>query len=242
MKKYLLLSLLFALVFAGSQAQTVAPTGFFAKADAFLKKNVSSTGVDYVGIKADQSELKALVDQIGSFNPSTLTKAGQKAFWLNAYNIMVIHNVVSHYPIAKPLDVPGFFDTVKFTVAGSSLTLSDIENVKVRPTFKDARVHFALVCAAKSCPPIPAYAFTADNVETKLEALTKAALNSASFIKVDDAKKTVQFSQILDWYKDDFFLSHKTILEYVNSYRTVQIPATYTQSFYTYNWALNIKK
>jgi hypothetical protein len=145
-------------------------------------------------------------------------------------------------PIAKPTDVTGFFDAIKFNLAGTQITLSDIENKKIRAVYKDPRVHFALVCAAKSCPPIANYAFTPTNVEAKLEAITKAALNNNSFIKVDDAKKTVQFSQILDWYKDDFLAVAKNNLEYVNKYRTTAIPANYTQSFYDYNWALNIKK
>ena len=133
-------------------------------------------------------------------------------------------------------------DAIKFTLAGSQITLSDIENKKIRAVFKDPRTHFALVCAAKSCPPIANYAFTAANVESKLESLTKAAMNNATFIKVNVGAKTVQFSQILDWYKDDFLAGSKTILDYVNKYRNTEIPATFTQSFYEYNWALNGKK
>ncbi|MEM7038624.1 MAG: DUF547 domain-containing protein, partial [Bacteroidota bacterium] len=117
-----------------------------------------------------------------------------------------------------------------------------IENKKVRPTFKDARIHFALVCAAKSCPPLPSYAFTPDNVESKLTSLTRTAMNKSSFIKVNNEKKTVQLSQILDWYKEDFLAEAKSLLDYVNKYRKTPIPADYKQSFYTYNWSLNVKK
>lgn len=238
MKKIILLSLVAVLTFGFVQAQT----SFFAKADAFLKKNVSHGGVNYPGIKANTAELDALVAQIASFPAASVDKKTKKAFYLNAYNILVIKNVVNHYPISKPLDVPGFFDQKKFKVAGSSLTLSDIENKKVRPTFKDARVHFALVCAAKSCPPIAAYAFTPGKVETQLDVLTKKAMNSSSFIKVDNENKKVRLSMILDWYKSDFLAESKTIIEFVNKYRSTPVPATYKQSFYTYNWALNLKK
>lgn len=220
----------------------LAQSPFFTKADAFLKANIAAGRVDYAGIKASPADLNELVGMIGKFDLAGATKATGKAFYLNAYNILVIKNVVDHYPIAKPLDVAGFFDTKKFTIAGESLTLSDIENKKIRPTYKDARVHFALVCAALSCPPIPAYAFTPEKVETQLETLTKTAMNSSSFIKVSDDKKTVELSMILDWYKEDFLAVSKTQLDYVNKYRTTPIPTTYKQSFYTYNWALNGKK
>lgn len=232
--------ILIALLLCGVFVQAESP--FFTHAQAFLSANITGGKVDYAGIKASPTDLNALVEEIGSFSLSSSDSKTQKAFYLNAYNILVIKNVVDHYPIAKPLDVTGFFDGIKFKVAGSSLTLSDIENKKVRPTFKDARVHFALVCAANSCPPIPSYAFTPSNVESKLDALTKAAMNSKSFIKVDDANKKVQFSQILDWYKEDFIADSKTILAYVNKYRSTPIPANYAQSFYEYNWALNVKK
>ena len=238
MKKQFLL--IVALLLAGTFTQ--AQSSFFTNAQAFLSANISSGGVDYEGIKASPSALNELVAEIGSYSVSGKDAKTLKAFYLNAYNILVIKNVVDHYPIAKPLDVPGFFDAIKFKVAGSSLTLSDIENKKVRPEFKDPRVHFALVCAARSCPPIPSYAFTPSNVEAKLEALTKTAMNSKSFIKVDDVNKKVEFSQILDWYKEDFLADSKTILDYVNKYRTTPIPANYSTGFYTYNWALNKKK
>jgi hypothetical protein len=232
----------FVLMALFSFATVQAQTGFFTKADAFLKKNVSGGGVDYEGIKAAPAELDELVGMIGSYNVASADKNTQKAFYLNAYNILVIKNVVDHYPIAKPLDVTGFFDGIKFKIAGSSLTLSDIENKKIRPAFKDARVHFALVCAAKSCPPLANAAFQPSRVESQLENLTKKALDSKSFIKVSDENSTVGLSQILDWYKEDFLAEAKTILDYVNKYRTTPIPADYTQSFYTYNWALNVKK
>lgn len=238
MKKHFLL---FALLLACAMGQAQAPN-FFTKADAFFAKNISNGMVDYAGIKSNAADLKDLVHMIGVFNLSGSDKNTQKAFLINAYNILVIKNVVDHYPIAKPTDVAGFFDATKFNVGGTQMTLSDIENVKIRPVFKDARTHFALVCAAKSCPPIANFAFTPTNVETKLEALTKAAMNNTAFIKVNTGTKTVQFSQILDWYKDDFLAEASSILEYVNKYRTTVIPATFTQDFYEYNWALNSKK
>lgn len=239
MKKNLLLLTLAFLTAGMLQAQSSA---FFTKANTFFKKNVSYGGVYYAAIKADPAELNELVKIVATYPVSSVSKSAKKAFYLNAYNILVIKNVVDHYPIARPLDVPGFFDQAKFKVAGASLTLSDIENKKVRPTFKDARVHFALVCAAKSCPPIANYAFTPDNVESKLNSLTKAAMNSKSFIKVNKENKTVQISQILDWYKSDFLGEAKSLMDYVNKYRSEPIPSSYTQSFYTYNWALNVKK
>ncbi len=239
MKKTFLnsLLLLLALTLASS-----LQASFFTDTDAFLKKNVSYGKVDYAGIKASPAELNSLVSQVASYAYSSKDKNTQKAFLINAYNILVIKNVVDHYPIAKPLDVPGFFDKTKFKVAGMSLTLSDIENKKIRPVFKDSRTHFALVCAAKSCPPLANYAFMPSKVDAQLDAITKKAMNNKYFMKVDAEKKTVRFSKIFEWYKEDFLAEADDVLAYVNKYRTTAIPSSYKQSFYTYNWALNEKK
>ena len=238
MKKHILF---FALLLACVMGQAQAPT-FFTKAESFFAKNISNGMVDYAGIKANAAELKDLVAMIGAYKLTAGEDATSKAILINAYNILVIKNVIDHYPLAKPTDVPGFFDAIKFNLGGTQITLSDIENKKIRPVFKDARTHFALVCAAKSCPPIANYAFTPANVESKLEAITKAAMNNATFIKVNVGNKTVQFSQIFEWYAEDFTAVAKTTLDYVNKYRTTAIPANFTQSFYEYNWALNGKK
>lgn len=238
MKKHSLFALLFLLAFSFGHSQN-----FFTKADAFFKANVNSYGgVYYNAIKANPSELNALVDMVANYNFSGATKTTQKAFLINAYNVLVIKNVVDHYPIAKPLDVPGFFDKKKFNVAGMSLTLSDIENKKIRPVYKDARTHFALVCAAKSCPPIPNFAFMPSKLDAQLTARTKKAVNNKYFIRVDNEKKSVKFSQIFEWYAEDFVAEAGDILKYINKYRTTAIPASYSTGYYTYNWALNEKK
>lgn len=231
------------MLFACSAVFASPSADFFTKADAFFKANVSSSGgVYYATVKANPAEMNELVDMIAKYPFKSKDKKTQKAFLINAYNILVIKNVVDNYPISKPLDVPGFFDRKKFNVAGMSLTLSDIENKKIRPVYKDARTHFVLVCAAKSCPPIANYAIVPSKMDAQLNALTKKAMNRSSFTKVNAEKKTVQLSQIFEWYKDDFKAEAKSLVAWVNQYRTTPIPSSYKQSFYTYNWALNVKK
>lgn len=239
MKKLFLIVLLGAFTASAALAQGA----FFTKADAFFKKNVSTSGgVYYASIKANPAELNALVDMVAKYNFSSASKNTRKAFLINAYNILVIKNVVDHMPIAKPLDVPGFFDKKKFNVAGMSLTLSDIENKKIRPVYKDSRTHFVLVCAAKSCPPLANYAFMPSKLESQILARTKKAMSSKSFTKVDATNKKVRISEIFTWYKEDFDAEAKDVITYINKYRSTPIPSSYKVSNYTYNWALNIKK
>lgn len=236
MKKLLVTALSLFLLFNMAQAS------FFTEADAFFKKHVTNGRVDYENIKANPAELIGLVKQIGSYSPSGKSAAEQKAFYINAYNVLMIASVVEKYPISKPTDVPGVFDAKKHKVAGASLTLSDIENKKLRPTYKDARLHFALVCGAVSCPKLPSYAFMPSKLESQLDARTKLAMNDATFIKVKSGDNKVLISEIFTWYKEDFDREADNVLEYINKYRTQAIPADYKVGSYTYNWALNVKK
>ena len=236
MKKHLLLPLLLILAFSYVSAQE-----FFDKSDAFFKKHVSSGKVNYANIKASPSELNDLVSTIGSYSLSGKSSNEKLAFYINAYNILMIKSVVDKYPIAKPTDVPGLFDQKKHKVAGMSLTLSDIENKKLRPAYKDARLHFVLVCGAVSCPKLASYAFTPANVKSRMTSRTKLAVNDRTFIKVDDANKTVKVSEIFLWYKEDFGNSISGALTFINKYRSEPIPSDYKVETYTYNWKLNKK-
>jgi len=127
---------------------------FFKDADAFFVKHVSNNKIQYSAIKEDTKELIALTDFIASVDISTYSDPQLKAFYINSYNLLVIKTVVDNYPITKPMDVPGFFDAIKQKVGGKKITLNNFEKKEILQKFKDPRLHFALVCAAVSCPPI----------------------------------------------------------------------------------------
>ena len=85
---------------------------------------------------------------------------------------------------------------------GKTITLSEIENKKLLQNFNDARIHFAINCAAKSCPKLNNTAFTALNLEKTLNANTQAFINNSNQNKLSDSK--VLLSQIFNWFKPDF--------------------------------------
>ncbi len=211
---------------------------FFTSANSFFKKFISDGKVNYSAIKNDSNSLEQLINFIGKADMSTADKNTTTAFYINAYNLLVIKTVVDNLPIAKPTDLTGFFDAKKHAVAGIYMTLNDLENKKLRP---DPKVHFVLVCAANGCPKIINEAYLPDKLQSQLESQTKKALNDNTFIKVDNETQTVKISQIFDWYKDDFIKSSGSVIKYINIYRTNQIPASYTISYYSYDWNLNGK-
>ena len=207
--------------------------------DQFFKTHVSNESIDYAIIYANPSSLNNIVDKIGSKDVSSFTRNEKLAFYINAYNVLVIKNVIDNYPITSPLKVKGFFKSITFNVAGQQLTLNDLENNKVRQ-LGDARIHFALVCGAKGCPPIIAGAYLPKTLNSQLDLQTQLAVNSRSFTRVFE-NKNVQLSQIFDWYKDDFVKDGSSLIEFINQYRTNPILTSAKVSFYEYNWNLNSK-
>ncbi len=236
MKKFYWMPLLFAIAI---QANGSDLESFLKDADSFFKQNVKNGSIAYDRITKDQTEILALYKAVGSMDVSKASGAGKQAFFINAYNVIVIYWVVKHYPLKSPLDNSGFFDKVKHTVAGESMTLNALEIKKLLLAYKDARFHFALACGAKSCPPLASFAFMPDQLDKQLNDRTTFAINNKDWLRVDTSMKKVAVSKIFEWYKNDFTRDGKTIIEWVNQYRKEKIPTSYTVEFYEYNWSLN---
>ncbi len=212
-------------------------SGFFSGSNAFFKAHVKNGKVNYKNIKADTSELDNLLETAKTITVSKDNPNEYQAFWINAYNLSVIKGIVNNYPLKSPLDVGGFFDKTKYDLGGTSITLNDIENKKLRAKFpKEARFHFVLVCAGLGCPPIISAAYKPATLDAQLTKQTTKALNNPGFIKV--AKNKVKISQIFEWYKGDF--EHGgTVVDFINTYKTDKLPPKSKVSYYPYDWTLN---
>ncbi|MEP2771363.1 MAG: DUF547 domain-containing protein [Fulvivirga sp.] len=212
---------------------------FNAKTDKFFNRYVNNGMVAYKAIKSNLSEVAGLYAEIESMDLSSASDNEEKAFYINAYNVVVIYQVTKFYPLKSALDQSGFFDKVKHKVAGESLTLNHLEIKKLIIPYQDPRIHFVLACAAKSCPPLASFAYTADQIDKQLEARTMLAINDAGWMKVDASENKVLVSKIFDWYKKDFTATGMSLLEFINKYRNKKIPNNYSVGYYEYDWSLN---
>ena len=230
-------SILIVLLFSISlQAQD--SSSFFSLTDQFLKTHVTNGAVDYETIYAAPTALNNILHLASTLSISKDDKS-YKAFWINAYNLAVIKGIIDNYPLKSPLDKPGFFDKVKYDLAGHNVTLNTIENTFLRAVFNDARVHFVLVCGAKGCPPLIPNAYLPETLENQLQEQTSLAINGTSFVKINNKKKRVEGSEILKWYKADFVAKGQSEIDFLNQFRTVKIPSKFKLTYSTYNWALN---
>ena len=229
------ISCVFLIMSVTSYAQN--KNDFFMKSDQLLQSYVVDGRVDYAGLKGNV-ELGDLVTTIAKTDVLKYSEVEKKAFYINAYNLLVISEIVEYYPVNSPMDINSFFDGVKHQIAGEKRTLNDIENKILRATYDDARFHFVLVCGAVGCPPIISNAYLPATLDAQMEQQAKLSING-NFISVNDAKKTVEVSEIMSWYKEDFTSKKSKEIDYLNKYRTSKIPSVYKISYAKYNWALN---
>lgn len=203
--------------------------------DEILSKYVSTDGkVNYKGLKKDKVTLETYIKNLQSNVPTNdATKAIRLAYWINAYNALTLKLIVDNYPLSKITNLDGgkTWDVKRYTFDGKKLSLNDIENNIIRP-MGDARIHFAVNCAAKSCPPLYNKAFTADNLEIYLEERTRKFINSSAN-RLTTNELTV--SKIFDWYGKDF----GNVPIFIAKYAKVKVSKTAKVGFSEYDWNLN---
>lgn len=231
--------ILFALIFFISKGDAQDIHSFTQSAASFFKKYVDNGSVDYASIKKNGASIQSLYKSIGIISLKEQNDNTRKAFFINAYNLIVIHSIIEKYPVKSPMDIAGFFDKKTHLVAGEKLTLNALEKEKLLNIYKDPRFHFVLVCAAKSCPPLMSEAYIPDQVEKQLTERTKLTINNNEWLKISSSKKTAEVSKIFEWYSGDFTNNGITLLTWINNYRDIKIPSSYKVSYYEYDWALN---
>ncbi|MEM9672338.1 MAG: DUF547 domain-containing protein [Cyclobacteriaceae bacterium] len=222
-----------------SSFATLDISKFTEGTDQLLEGHVKDGLVDYQALAKEQESVKELYQQIGSMSLDGASDAEKKAFYINAYNIITIYQIIENYPVKSPMNINGFFDKKKHQVAGESLTLNQLEKERLLKNHFDARAHFVLVCAALSCPPLADFAYQAEQLDEQIEEKTRQALNNPEFIRVNKGKKKVLVSKIFDWYKSDFTKDQSSVLAYINQYRDEKIPDSYKLGYYEYDWSLN---
>ena len=207
---------------------------------AILAKNVKDGLVDYAAIaKNDRAPLDAYLDAVANAELPAGRDA-RMAFYIDAYNALVIRSVIDHGRPRSVLDVEGFFKKKTHRVAKTTMSLDELEKKHLNPFAKDPRTHFVLVCAAVGCPILEPTPYTGTPLEGRLDQATRRYLHAPTGARVADG--TIALSKIFDWYKADFGGKDR-VLPFVQNYLTpkekAQLGASPKVTFIDYNWTLN---
>lgn len=209
-----------------------------------LQSYVSANGnVNYTGLVKDKSDLKAYIIALTKINPSSLSKNEKLAYWINAYNALTLDQIITNYPTTSILKIANgkvWDQTLSYKFDGKTLTLNQIEKkILLGNDLFDARIHFAVNCAAVSCPSLINKAYTADNVQALLTQNTKAALSNPTFNKISTAKSSI--SMLFNWYKADFDKAEGSVINFINKYSSTKVNSNTKIDYLEYNWNLNGK-
>lgn len=212
---------------------------FYEKVNHITSTYINHGLVNYTALQAAPTELNAVVDMIKKTELKTLNDQEFVAFVINAYNMLVIYNVVNSYPLESVIKENGFFSDKSFSIGKVVLSLDDLEKKILFGKSKDSRLHFALSCAAVGCPPLSKTVYMPQTINEQLDEQATISINDPDFIRVDRTKKEVQLSQIFEWYGLHFGSSKKQQIAYLNRYLKEPIDESYKVKFYQYDWNLN---
>ncbi len=207
--------------------------------NAMLQAHVSEAGVvNYAALKKKEDQLDAYLASLAADAPTgEWPRKAAMAYWINAYNAFTVKLILKNYPVQKITDLDGGdpWKVKWITLGGKSYSLNNIEHDILRPKYQDARIHFAVNCAAKSCPPLPNQAFTVDNLDSMLQANARKFIRNGQYNQTSGEQILV--SKIFDWYKEDF----GDLRSYLNKYLASPLPEGAEIRFKDYDWALNGK-
>ena len=225
--------------------------------------------VDYTAMKRSGSfrEYQHLARELQGFDPGGLKSDDErKAFWINIYNILIIHGVIALDISRSVLEIVNFFGRIGYEIGGAFYSPDDVEHgilrknrphpaFPVRPfssgdprlryavrTF-DPRIHFALVCASSSCPPIEFY--DAEKIDRQLDIAARSFINRRG-LELDKKKGEISLSRIFQWYEGDFGSSKEEVLDYILRFADEELRLAVESareglriSYLPYNWNLN---
>lgn len=215
-----------------------------------LQQHVANGIVDYQGFKKDESKLDAYLSVLDQTDPEKLTDKEKLAFYINAYNAYTIKLILQNFKNGSPVqsikDIGGFFAkpwSLRFVKIGRRVyTLDNIEHDIIRPVFQDSRVHFAINCAAKSCPPLISEPYEAATIEKQLDENTTAFINDNNFTNLNG--NILYVSKIFTWFSEDFL--DGDILSFVTQYakgslkeKLVILERKVVIKYHDYDWSLN---
>ncbi len=211
-----------------------------------LKKHVIDNRVNYDGFKKDEKLLDEYLTILGKTDAKALSGNKRLAFYINVYNAFTIKLVLTKFPgINSIKEIGGFFSNPwkrKFILLqGTVVSLDHIEHGILRPEFKDPRIHFAINCASKSCPPLLNQPFESNILDSQLDDQTKKFITDPknTLLKGD----TLFISKIFKWFKKDF--SDNPIM-FIKQYASRELKEKLAQQkenitfkYLDYDWSLN---
>lgn len=217
-----------------------------------LSNFVANARVDYSRLKASPADLDAYLTEIAAVKSDEFAawpKEDRLALHVNLYNAQTLRLIIDHYPVKSIRSIgvlPGAaWRELVVRFGGQVMSLDHLENKIIRVEYAEPRIHFALVCAAMSCPPLRAEPYLGARLPAQLDDQARRFLETKAKNRFDEATGTLWLSPIFEWYDGDFTTNGRTLEDYVKPLlpqvsatalgRATKVKIRYTD----YDWTLN---
>ena len=216
-----------------------------------LARHVQNGSVDYQALQKNRTDLDNFLRTVSAVDAATFkawSREQRLAFLLNTYNAAVLQLVTDNYPVSSVKRIGGWFSNpfrVKFiSLFGTKSSLDDIEHGMLRPDFGEPRIHFALVCAARSCPPLRREPYLPEKIDSQLNDQARLFLNDPSKNRIDADGRVVHLSAIFKWFREDFGTNEHAIVSFTARYwpeatRPALAKDPFKVHYLDYDWQLN---
>jgi hypothetical protein len=158
---------------APAAAQPVSHAAF----DRMLHAHVRDGLVDYDAF-ARSAEFQGYLRALGAADPAAMSRSDQLAYWINSYNAFTIQLINKHGERESIRNINRTLGIVRgygpwsepiVRAGGRTYTLDHVEQEILRKRLREPRIHFALVCAARGCPPLRREAYTGARIAEQLD-------------------------------------------------------------------------
>jgi hypothetical protein len=211
--------------------------------------------VDYQRLRAEHADdLDLYLDTIARFGPRSTPDLfpgddDRLAYYVNAYNALMLRQWLDGGAGADQAERSVnrlWFFTSFWRVDGSWMSLDQLEQSLIRPTFEEPRIHVALVCGAMGCPPLLEEPFVGEHLDRQLDDLARRWLREPDGLRLRNDGAVVM-SAIFDWYRADFDAMGglagviERFLDEGDERREVAIAAAQRGDvrFMAYDWSIN---
>jgi hypothetical protein len=220
---------------------------------ALLGRFVRAGVVDYAGLhRSGRGDLGAYLTTLESVcrgGDAGWTREQKLSFWINAYNAYTVKLILDHYPL-KSIRAIGDNPDAAFktpfiplaSLRGKTLSLNDIEHEILRKELGEARIHFAIVCASKSCPPLRSEAYRAGDLDAALDGAARVFVQSPTYN--DLSGERLRLSSLFLWFRQDFERAAGSMPAFLARYLSAPMAERVRRpgariEFLPYDWTLN---
>jgi hypothetical protein len=209
--------------------------------DRLLRAHVKAGHVDYPAFQDDP----AFAAYVAALAPPQrlATPAERMARYINAYNAFAIQGILEGLSPSTFLGRQRYFRVKAWPFDGGAITLYDLEHKLLRP-LGDPRIHFAIICASRSCPFLRSEVYGAARLDAQLDEQARQFVNDRFRNRFDPASRTAHLSEIFRWFDEDFRpagSTQKYIAKYAADPEVARALATdgYRIEWIPYDWNLN---